>query len=167
MCLCVFVVLHNYQFSCVPFATFQFMEQFSNQRGTSWKSGRHELLMMARAIPFMVHHAGRHFGDILFASDAMGANDLDCGGLGIVASDISEQDLVLLRNQAEHVGKSVARVNGDVSGLKSPGHSIVPTVPFSMLPDTFFAPARWSAVQAGRWKVADHVNRGELRGVVR
>ena len=163
----LFGALLNRQLICIPFATFQFIEQFSEQRVEMWQSVRNELLMMARSVIFMVHHVSRPFGNVLFATDAMGPNSSDCGGFGIVATDLQVHELDTLRDHAEHIGKSIARVNGDLSGLKSPSAAIAPTVPFSRLPGSFFCPARWSDVQAGRWRSSDHVNLGELRAVVR
>ena len=96
----------------------------------------------------------------------MGANDLDHGGFGICVSDVSDGELDSLRKNSEHVDLSIARANGDLSGLKAPSKPIVPTIPFSLIPARLFLQERWLPAQAGRWRAADHVNLGELRAVV-
>ena len=76
----LFGALLSRQLISIPLATFQCIERFCETRAATCKSVRHELLMMARAVIFMVHHASRPFGEVLFATDAMGPDDHDSGG---------------------------------------------------------------------------------------
>lgn len=45
---------------------------------------------MAALVPYMSCHVGSKFGRWLFATDAMGQNDVDFGGFGIVATTLED-----------------------------------------------------------------------------
>ena len=49
----------------------------------------------------------------LFATDAMGVNEVDFGGSGIAVSEISANEVSLLLRQGEALGRSIARVGDD------------------------------------------------------
>ena len=44
-----------------------------------WPSVRDELICMASAVTFMEYERRLQFSDVVFATDAMGADDIDCG----------------------------------------------------------------------------------------
>jgi hypothetical protein len=67
--------------------------------------------------------------------------------------------------QGEHVGYSVARL-GDFKGIKNPDRPLYPTVPFTLLSNELFEPARWHPVLWGRWRFNEHITISESRTVV-
>ena len=66
---------------------------------------------------------------------------------------------------AETWGHTVARLSGDLSGVRNPFKELVPTKPFTLLPSPLFDSQRWVDVLAGRWKFEDHITLGEARAV--
>lgn len=109
----------------------------------------------------------RTFSDVVWASDAQGAGEGDLGGYGVVCTKVSDDELRALRESSETLGRSVARLDGTLSGVKNPYKPLVPTVPYSLLPDSLFQLDRWCEVEAGRWSFHDHITLGELRGVLK
>ncbi len=113
-----------------------------------WPSVRRELIALGRCIPFLQYRAYWKYKPVLFASDAMGANDFDKGGYALVATDVTQTEIDMLRTLGEAPGHSIARADGALSGLKHEGRSFVPTVPFSRLPDQFTTD-RWTCFNRG------------------
>ena len=73
-----------------------------------------------------------------FATDAIGSNDHDEGGYGVVARVI---DTPLLRDALEAgraPGFTIARLSGDMSGSRFPNKKLSATKPFSLLDPTWF-----------------------------
>jgi hypothetical protein len=103
--------------------------------------------------------------EVVLASDAMGASELDHGGFGLVATDASSEEIAAMMSSSEHLGRAIARLDGDLSGLRDPNKAIRPTILFSLLPRSLFEQSRWLPVNAGRWSHADHITLGESRGV--
>lgn len=120
---------------------------------------------MASVVPLMVCHVGSPILDLLFSTDAMGANETDHGGYGIAVTKVTDDEIDLLR-QGEAVGKSIARLDG-LHGAKFPDKALVPTVPFTLLSHQLFSDDRWIEVQRGRWKYNDHITIGESRTVLK
>ena len=120
---------------------------------------------MAEAVPHMAYHADSAYANVAFATDAMGASNVDAGGFGGAVSDITEQELDLILRVGEHPARTISRVNGDLSGCRNPGKALVPTKPLSRLPDSMFLLERWKPFMIGRWQQADHINLGETRAV--
>ena len=71
--------------------------------------------------------------------------------------------------QCQAVGRTVARLAGDFSGLRHPEREIKRTKPFTMLPSALWDPevTKWMPVEHGRWCFEDHITLGESRAVVR
>ena len=65
---------------CIPHAVFRFMDAFPDQLVSWWPSARREVECMAAAVPLMVARLGAPLADTVFATDAMGASELDSGG---------------------------------------------------------------------------------------
>lgn len=107
----------------------------------------------------------RTFSDVVWASDAQGAGEGDLGGFGVVCTKVSESELSALRESGETLGRSVARLDGTLSGVKNPYKPLVPTVPYTLLPESLFDLDRWCEVEAGRWSFHDHITLGELINV--
>ena len=102
------------------------------------------------------------FSDELLATDAMGGNDFDHAGFGVCTTPLSSQELDCLRVSAEQTGFAL---NLSDEGLSNPERVIVPTIPFTVLPDTLFFEDRWNVVMHGRWKFSDPIAIGEARAV--
>ena len=132
-----------------------------------WPSVRAELLYMSYALPLMYHDAGASNSEMLFSSDAMGVNKRDNGGFGISFTRINELESKSLLTSSEQLGRTIAQLDGDFSGLRCPEKEITPTIPFTLLPDELFSEQRWNDLTAGRWSFPDHVTLGEARAVAR
>lgn len=150
----------------IPHVLFHFMDLHEGATTTWWISARDEVRAMARMTALMVCDLGSPILPILFGADAMGENDIDYGGYGIVATKLEEDEKRTLLRLGEQPGRSIARLDG-CQGTKYPDRPLQPTVPFSRLPDEFFRPDRWKPVQRGRWQYGDHITIGESRTVVK
>ncbi len=104
---------------------------------------------------------------LLFATDAQGTNDIDAGGYDIVARPAPPPLVRAVFERGSQVGLTVARLNGDQSGLRRPDKSSAPTVPFTLLPRELFDLDAWFVLDHGRWRHPDHVTSGESRGVIK
>ena len=150
----------------VPHAVFHFMDEFEGLVVPWWETARQEVKAMANLMSQMFCHVGSPVSHWLFATDAMGQNDLDFGGYGIAMTEVDNMEIKALLRQGEVAGKTIARLDG-FQGTKYPGRALVPTVPFSLLPAEFFEKERWRPVSRGRWKYGDHITIGESRTVLK
>lgn len=116
----------------VPFVLYNFIDRFQGQVVRLWPSVRCELIQMAWAVRFMELKVDLPFSDELLATDAMGGNDFDHGGFGVCTAPLSSQELDCLRVSAEQTGFAL---NLSDEGLSNPERVIVPTIPFTVLPD--------------------------------
>ena len=78
----------------------------------------------------------------LFATDAMGENEFDHGGYGVENSKLTAEEVADLLRHGEAEGLTVARLS-DIGGPKYPNNTLNPTVPFTLLPQSFFDPKIW------------------------
>lgn len=146
---------------CIPHALFHFLDAFEEETEARWwNSAKEELRAMARVVPAMQAHVGAEILPWLFATDAMGQNEFDYGGFGIVATNVSTEEIKTLLRQGEQVGRTVAQLDV-IGGSKFGDRHLQPTTPFTLLPQEFFDEV-W-----GRWKYGDHITIGEARVVVR
>ena len=155
----------NRDLMSLPFVVYHFMEVFENEFARLWPSVKRELIAMARSVVFMRCDISRAFSNIIWASDAQGAGEGDHGGFGITASWLTEAERSDICESAETWGHTVARLSGDLSGVRNPFKELVPTKPFTLLPSPLFDSHRWVDVLAGRWKFEDHITLGEARAV--
>ena len=162
----IFGALLRRELLSIPHSVFHFMDEFQGETTTWWESARREIKAMAVLVPYMSCHVGSKWGPWLFATDAMGQNDVDFGGCGIVATPLEEGEVTALLCQGEAPGLTVARLDS-TGGAKHPEKMLKPTVPFTMLPAKLFDEERWTEVERGRWKHGDHITIGESRTVVR
>ena len=121
---------------------------------------------MAHVVPLMYSHVGAKLGKVLFATDASGEGAYDEGGFGIVATTINDHEMDSILALAEQPGLSVA-VLSDVGGAKYPDKPLIPTVPFSRLPNEILREDRWKTVSSGRWFLPEHITIKEARTVVK
>ncbi|CAK0851604.1 unnamed protein product, partial [Prorocentrum cordatum] len=153
---------------CIPSAVFRLLERHPHQRVCTWATVRRELRAMARVVPLMYADLGAPPAPVYFAADAMGANVEDDGGWGILVTDMSEDIAKDFIDTGGNLGYTVARLDGELTGLRRPEQVIRRTKPFSLLPDRVFKPDEdWTIVGAGRWRAADHITLGEGRCVVK
>ncbi|CAK0846343.1 unnamed protein product [Prorocentrum cordatum] len=153
---------------CIPSAVFRLLERYPHQRVSTWATVRRELRAMARVVPLMYADLGAPPAPVYFAADAMGANVEDDGGWGILVTDMSEDIAKDFIDTGGNLGYTVARLDGELTGLRRPEQVIRRTKPFSLLPDRVFKPDEdWTIVGAGRWRSADHITLGEGRCVVK
>ena len=150
----------------VPHAIFHFMEDHEGQVVAWWESARAEARAMAKLTCLMVLHLGSPILPMMFATDAMGASELDWGGYGIVASELTDSEKRVLLKVGELPGRSIARLDG-LNGTKFPERPLIPTIRFTRLPDSFFVEQRWRPVESGRWRYGDHITLGEARTVLK
>ena len=152
---------------CVPHALFHFIDTFEEVgKARWWPSAREEVRAMARLVPAMQAHVGAEILPWLFATDAMGQNEYDFGGYGIVATSITSEEIDILLRQGEQVGRTVAQLDV-VGGSKFGDRHLQPTTPFTLLPEQLFNEERWRELDRGRWRYGDHITIGEARVVVR
>jgi hypothetical protein len=123
------------------------------------------MVNMGRAVPFMLASLGAPIMNTIFATDAMGANDTDNGGFGLVAKDVAPEMAEKCYELGKVVSHTVATLSGGFEGLKYPMKSINATVPFSTLPPELFDKPGWELLGRGRWEYSDHITLGEARAV--
>ena len=162
----VFGALLRRELLAIPHSLFHFMDEYDNQRPKWWESARQEVRAMAVVTPLMFCRLGLRCIPWCFATDAMGSNDFDAGGWGMTVTEISEQEMREIFQHGEAPGLTVARLS-EVGGSKWPERSLVPTVPFTLLPPKLFDASRWKDLGHGRWKAVDHITIGESRTVVK
>ena len=115
----------------IPHAVFHFMDEFEDMVVPWWESARQEVKAMANLMSQMFCHVGSPISQWLFATDAMGQNEIDYGGFGIA------QRSRRLLQQGEISGKSIARLNG-FQGAKFPNRAMVPHSSFFTSSDGVF-----------------------------
>ncbi|CAK0804568.1 unnamed protein product, partial [Prorocentrum cordatum] len=153
---------------CPPSAVFRLLERYPRQRVSTWATVRRELRAMAKVVPLMYADLGAPPAPVYFAADAMGANAEDDGGWGVLVTDIRREIAQDFIDTGGSLGYTVARLDGDLTGLRRPEQMIKRTKPFSLLPDRVFTPDEdWTIVGQGRWRSADHITLGEARCVVK
>ncbi len=149
----------------IPHAVFRFIEKHEGTRAVWWPVARAEVRAMARVTCLMACHVGAPVLPWLFGTDAMGENEQDWGGYGIVATELVDGETETLLQQGETIGRAIARLDG--GGAKYPHKALRPTVPFTMLPESMFDSSRWLPVERGRWRYGDHITIGESRTVLK
>ena len=63
------------------------------------------------------------------------------------------------------LGRTIARLHGELSGTKFPRKALVSTKPFKLLSDRWFSEVDWTPVSRGRWRLQDGIILGEPRAV--
>jgi hypothetical protein len=124
-----------------------------------WPSVRQELWATQQALPLMYADVGAPIASCLFASDAMGQNNDDHGGFGIVGADVPSETLSNVYRTGTAVGRTLARLSGELTGLRDPLRDTKRTVPFTYLPQSLFdlEVTDWRLLEQGRWRFADKV----------
>ena len=149
----------------IPHAIFRFMEEHEGQSVVWGSSAREEAMAMGQLTALMYCHVGAPLLQWCFATDAMGMNEVDWGGYGIVGTRIDAQEAMALLKHGEAPGRSIARLDG-LQEPKYKGKAMIPTVPFTLLPPSLLKEDRWTEVSRGRWRYGDHITIGEARTVL-
>jgi hypothetical protein len=144
---------------CITSCIHKFLGKFEKVVVPWWASARREVCCMATAVNYMYADVGAPIAPVLFASDAMGHDDSntdgDCGGFGIVARDLVQQDINHCFEIGRKPGYSVTKLSGEFSGLRRPCDDIRRRVPLSRLPWRILDPdsSAWEAVSRDRKSV--------------
>ncbi|CAK0800419.1 unnamed protein product [Prorocentrum cordatum] len=153
---------------CIPSAVFRLLERYPRQRVGNWATVRRGLRAIAEVVPLMYADLGAPPAPVYFAADAMGANAEDDGGWGVLVTNLSKEIAQDFIDTGGSLGYTVARLDGELTGLRRPEQMIRRTKPFSLLPDRVFKPDEdWTIVGQGRWRSADCITLGEGRCVVK
>jgi hypothetical protein len=153
----------------IPYTVFSFIQKLPKQRVRWWPVARQEIQMIAYLLPLVFADIGASLCSTVFATDAMGANEQDNGGYGVVCADVSSALIQAIYTRGRARGFTVSRLSGDLSGLKYPSKETTRTVPFSLLPKKLFDKKQtpWKVIMQGRWKHKDHITLGEGRAVMK
>jgi hypothetical protein len=149
----------------VPHACYKMISDLETGQHKNWKTVQNELAVMSGLLPLCFHALNWPASKVLWAADAMGASERDCGGFGVVCSPASSYELGEVLANSHVFGRTIAQLDGRLSGLKDPSKEIHPTIPFCLIPSQITDQSRWVPVSAGRWKYRDHITLGEARGV--
>jgi len=149
----------------IPSSIFTLMSRFPNRVMPMWPSVRLEINMMAAAVAFLEADLGAMPAPLLFAADAEGANEVDVGGFGIVATTVSETLAEGVLDGYTRAGHTVASLDGSVAKLIHRNKELRGRVPISRVPSAILNrdAACWEAVDYGRWQWKDHIMLGEAR----
>ena len=164
----IFGALLNRDFLSIPSHVFRFMDAHEDRWARWWRGARLEVLAMARVVPLLSAHIGDKLCPLMFACDAMGASQADAGGFGVVAAAVPSSTIADCFSQGACIARTVARLDGSLSGLRRPDRALRPTLPRSSLPRQLFdGSTEWVTLAQGRWLYEDHITLGEGRAVLR
>jgi len=152
----------------VPHSVFTLLDKLPNQLVAWWPSARSEVRCMANLVPLLFYDAGAPLAPTVFATDAMGSNEADNGGFGIVAAAPEAALITAAWSCGQRPGYSVTRLDGDVSRLSDPDKASRARIPHARVPaELVNGSTEWTNVDWGRWWWDDHITLGEGRAVVR
>ena len=155
------------EFLAIPQALFKFVEKNAGKTVYWWASARRELMVLTRLLPLVYAELSAPLCPVLFATDAMGVNEHDNGGWGLMALRPAPALLRRLFCAGARPGMTVCRLDGDIRGTKDPERALRAGTPFSRVPPTLVAPdTAWTELARGRWKHPDHITLGEGRAVI-
>ena len=120
---------------------------------------------MADTVLAMRADLGAPLARTVCATDAMGANDCDHGGFGIVASLASQETVEACFEDGLEPGFTVCKLDGTQGGMKRPDRALQANVPFTQVPPSIIENT-WYPIKWGRWRATDHITLGEARTVV-
>jgi hypothetical protein len=152
---------------CSPSSVFGFITVNEGKVVTLLRLPRSEVVAMARALPLAFADLGAPLCDVVMGTDAMGASALDHGGFAVVARKYPLDTVKTWFQFGSSPAYTVARLGGDMSGLRDPAREARATKPFSLIPaDAIGSADQWLSLTRGRWSVPDHITLGESRAVV-
>lgn len=123
---------------------------------------------MSRVCLAMYADVGAPSPEVLFATDAMGADGSsnDWGGYGVVAGRVGHDLVMDCLRLGVRPGKALQR-DLQLVGRANPSRPLTRTTPFTRLPPQLFdGRTAWTVISKGRWSFLEHITRGELRAVI-
>ena len=122
----------------IPFTVYHLLDVCEGQFVRLWPSVRRELIAMARAVDFMCLQAADPVSRSVYATDAMGADDVDCGGFGVCVAQATREEFLALMRAGEEPGLSLADRDRGFKGLAKPGDFIQLTRALLEIASIFF-----------------------------
>ena len=153
LCLWVWEAILRREFLSIPSTVFRFLERYPKRRVCWWPRARDEIACLRRLVSFMICELHLRPAPLIYATDAMGADDdsIDCGRFGVVACMPSAELLHRPLGVAARLDWTVASLDGDVSKLKDPARGLRKSRPYSRLPPELFSESMcWYPLVAGR-----------------
>lgn len=165
----LWMMLSNRIFLSIAHDVFQFIERFEG-RCVEWDPKvKDEVAAIRDTLILCVLDLGAEIPNTVFAIDAMGANDSDCGGYAVVGASVSHEMAVDCWKAGPHPLKTVVRLDGQVSNLLKPVSKLEARIPICRLPaqllDTSLT--QWDLIEKGRWDFADQIELGVARATIR
>ena len=121
---------------------------------------------MAGLVYALYSDVGATLAPYIFATDAQGAGEGDHGGWGVVGTPVSRAFSEFIYCKGTRPGRNVTKFDGTLGNKYD--KSLVPTIPFTQLPEDLFASSRrWSVLDSGRWAWPDHITLGENRAALK
>ena len=149
----------------------QHIFQFAGQEGSRWRrwwpSARREAVTMQYAVMGLYADLGAPMLPFLFASDAEGAGARDAGGFGVVVAKADQQRMEELWQSGTKPGAALAKPDKLEKVLGRGAESLEPHLPVSSVARGWVDTATWIPLEAGRWKLADHIVLGEGRAALK
>ena len=148
---------------CIGHGLFQFIERNQGRYVKWWESARDEVRCIADTLMLCILDVGAPLAPAVYATDAMGASEVDAGGFAIVGADVSQEVLYECWRAGPQPAKTVVKLNGDTTHLRKKLSRIEARIPVSKLPETLFDPnaTSWDLIRKGRWAEADAIQLGE------
>ena len=150
----------------LPQVVFAFVDRFAGTFAEWWPSARREVYRMSDVVISLYADIGAPLTPTVFATDAMGSNDFDHGGYGVVAARCAPDVALRCFEEGLAPGYTVCRLDEHFDGLRRPERTIGRTIPFTRVPPDIIA-ADWVPLLWGRWASSDHITLGEARTVVK
>ena len=145
---------------------FRFCQHFDGEKAQWWPTARREFRTMAGLVLSLYADVGARIAPYVYATDAQGAGEGDHGGWGIVGTPIPRAFGEFLFSKGTRPGRNAKKLDGTL-GAKHASF-LVPTIPFTQLPESLFLRRRrWSVLGAGRWCYPDHICLGESRAALK
>ena len=153
----------------IPQVIFRFMSAHENSRARWWRAAQREAATMAEAVLFMKVRLVDPVAPTLFATDARGPQDGDCGAFAVVAANVGTSLATRCAIQGVRAGHSVTRLDGVFTGRLRPEAEWTWTKPLSRLPEEVLAMKQeeWVDVMQGLWAFEDPIALGETRAVLK
>jgi hypothetical protein len=118
---------------------------------------------MADTIALVEFDVGAPLAPVLFATDAMGATEADCGGYAVVGTEPPRQVIEQCFEAGNHPRLTVVKLTGDVDRLLGKDRPLTPKIPYSPLPRIIFdkSVTQWQVICKGRWHYEDRIELGD------
>jgi hypothetical protein len=148
---------------------FSFLERCEGQTVRWWPKAWLEVNSIKDTLFLAILDVGAPLASTIFASDAMGASHLDAGGYAVVAAVVDDACLDQIWSAGPRPGKTVIKLDGDMTRLRRPTSKLEARVPFSRLPQRLFNKSLtdWILLDKGRWRYEDAISLGEGRASLR